>query len=224
MNIKRILQFTEIDTKITIIQVKTLVVFTAIAIILSIGMKQPTWAVIYMGFGSLILSTTPFAYDSKIENGFLALLPAKNSERIGGRYLYFLGMVVLGFTVGILAMLINVLMGIEVTKMDGIVTILAFGGIILFGSLQMLVFYQFGKHVGQQLIGIIRLVPGLLFFVGMNAMNGLIRQRDPQMKTVMTHLFQYRVALTIGFVIVSVVVFILSIAIANRICQNRDLD
>ena len=46
------------------------------------------WSSMYMVFMGIILSTTPFAIDSAVADGFIKMLPASAKQRVLGRFLF----------------------------------------------------------------------------------------------------------------------------------------
>lgn len=162
----RAVHFMKIDWMMTKTQTRVLWLFAVIALLLSFMQGSLYWAPLYMMFGGLMMATTPFCIRQQSNNGFLLLLPATEQERVAGRFLY--GIVILMISLvcgGIDMFLVVVVKHIQVPY-----TVPFYIGIVVVGliliALQDTILYIVGELKSQQMMGVIRMIPGFLFFFG----------------------------------------------------------
>lgn len=179
----RALHFLKIDLCLTKMQNRTMGIFIVLAILLSIGSESLYFGPLYMIFGSIVLSTTPFFTCQQSNNGFLLLLPATEKDRVMGRFGYGITLNFISLLIGIIITLI-----VSITKNADIsyvapfyIGITAVGFIML--SLQYTLLYLIGEVKSQQLMGIIRILPGFIFFFGNFLLIDFVKEYNPQDQT-----------------------------------------
>lgn len=100
------LRFMKIDYRITKTQTKLFLIFVAVAIFIAVKNDKPLFAIGYLCFGSIILSTTPFTIQTSSNSGFINLLPATTLSRVIGRFLFSISMTLVGLVSGELVIVI----------------------------------------------------------------------------------------------------------------------
>lgn len=227
----RAIHFLKVDLCLTKMQNRTMWIFIIISIILSIGQGNPYWGPLYMVFCSMILSTTPFFAYQKSNSGFLLMLPATVKDRVVGRFGY-------GITLNLVSLLIGgiITVGVSIIGNKDIPYIAPFyigiaaAGLIML-SLQYTLLYIIGNVKSQQLIGILRILPGFLFFFGgfwlvdfVNDYNtsenteGIIKWMSNCLIWLCNHLLESTlIALLIG-----IIFFITGIFISVQVVKKRD--
>lgn len=163
----RILHFLQVDFLMTKAQTRLLWVFVLIAVFLSALEGNPYWGTLYMVFGGVVLSTTPFCIRQQSNHGFLLMLPASEAERVAGRFLYGALMLLVCACFGGISMLfISIKEGVKVLFAAPFYMVLLGMGLFMTG-IQYMLLYLIGELKSQQVFGIIRMLPGfLLFFAG----------------------------------------------------------
>lgn len=123
------------------------------------------WSSMYMVFMGIILSTTPFAIDSAVADGFIKMLPASAKQRVLGRFLFGVVFLTVCAVCGSLTVIPYIL--------DGGITIgYILPKVIIFLSVGLCinaiqyVFMYFFEFKNQQYLALIRMVPGFIFFFG----------------------------------------------------------
>lgn len=170
----RAVYFLQIDRLMTKkVQGRVLWLFVIIALALSIFQESLYWGPLYMVFGSMILSTTPFTTSMSGSHGFLLMLPATVKDRVAGRFGYGLLMLIISLLVGgTSTVLVCIIKKMEVSSIFFIFYMgLAAAGLIML-SFQYTLFYIVGEMKSQQLMSVLRMLPGfLLFIVGTSVMS-----------------------------------------------------
>lgn len=170
----------------------------------------------YMIFMMTIFSTTPFGSCRREETGFLQLLPATTWDKVAGRFLYGVSLMALAIVFGIAAVVIYRILGFEINAMDIPLCMIVLAVGILIMTAQYIFFYLFGENISQNLLGVVRTIPGMCFFFVAANLSKEIR-KDPEkmfqmMQVVGEHLR------TIGWV--SIVVAVAALIAASVFCAK----
>lgn len=159
-----------------------LMIFVVIAVILfsskMLTEGEEAWGVMYMIFMGIIFAATPFSLDSTTSNGFIKLLPAPARSRVYGRFLYSF-VFLLGCTgVGIVLALPSVDKS-QANVGDFLLQIICLlGAGLIMNSVQYVVCY-FCEIKNPQVLSIIRILPGFIFFfAGNNFMAEIINNQE----------------------------------------------
>lgn len=175
----RALQFMKIDYVLMRKQLYTTPVFFLVPLVVASGIEEKALTLLTAASYSLLIAsifaTTPFSYCVGKSKKFLLLFPATVKDRVIGRFLYGLSLlaILLWLFCGVI-MGANYLMGTETPRwvLAACLCELAVG--IVLTSLQLLFFYLFGegKDNWQYLSNIVRVLPGMVLFFGVNAAVG----------------------------------------------------
>lgn len=170
----------------------------------------------YMIFMMTIFSTAPFGSCRREETGFLQLLPATTWDRVAGRFLYGVSLMALAIVFGIAAVAIYRILGFEINVMDIPLCMIVLAVGILIITAEYIFFYLFGENTSQNLLGVVRTIPGMCFFFVSANLSKEIR-KDPEkmfqmMQVVGEHLR------TIGWV--SIIVAIAALIAASVFCAK----
>ncbi len=221
----RALYFLQIDRMITKMQGHLIWLFIMIAVILSFAQKNPYWGSLYMVFGSMILSSTPFTMNPANTYGFLLMLPATVKDRVFGRFLYGLSLLLLTlFFGGLGTVLVCIVNHIELSSMILIFYIGVAATALIMLSIQYTIFYLVGELKSQQVMGLIRMIPGfLLFILGSIAMDIIQEESNSNLvfsflTWINNHLFE---CVLLVFLI-AVLIFLAGIFISVKIQKKRD--
>lgn len=176
----------------------------------------------YMVFMMIIFSCSPFGSCRREETGFLQLLPATTRDRVAGRFLYGISLLMIAVVLGAGAMAAFRVFGFQSSAMDIQLCLIALAVGIFIMTAEYVFFYLFGENTSQNLLGIIRVVPGMcFFFVTANLSKELLK--DPvKMMQAMETVGRYlnlisRIALT-----ASLVMFVAAIWLCAAVTDKRD--
>lgn len=176
----------------------------------------------YMVFMMIIFSCSPFGSCRREETGFLQLLPATTRDRVAGRFLYGMSLIMIAVVLGAGAMAAFRVFGFQSSAMDISLCLIVLAVGIFIMTAEYVFFYLFGENTSQNLLGIIRVVPGMcFFFVTANLSKELLK--DPvKMTQAMETVGRYlnlisRIALTASFVM-----FVAAIWLCAAVTDKRD--
>lgn len=176
----------------------------------------------YMVFMMIIFSCSPFGSCRREETGFLQLLPATTRDRVAGRFLYGMSLMMIAVVLGAGAMAAFRVFGFQSSAMDIPLCLIVLAVGIFIMTAEYVFFYLFGENTAQNLLGIIRVVPGMcFFFVTANLSKELLK--DPvKMTQAMETVGRYlnlisRIALT-----ASLVMFVAAIWLCAAVTDKRD--
>lgn len=176
----------------------------------------------YMVFMVIIFSCSPFGSCRREETGFLQLLPATTRDRVAGRFLYGMSLIMIAVVLGAGAMAAFRVFGFQSSAMDIQLCLIVLAVGIFIMTAEYVFFYLFGENTSQNLLGIIRVVPGMcFFFVTANLSKELLK--DPvKMTQAMETVGRYlnlisRIALT-----ASLVMFVAAIWLCAAVTDKRD--
>ena len=148
--------------KVLMIVFPVFVVFMSIYSKVSQGM---IFTISYLCFGVLIVSTAPYCLENRNMSSFIQMLPGSDRERVVGRYMCFGAMLLAAVAYGVgVVLATGWIKGFHVTYFDMYFSVLAVAFSFIVGSLQFLILYIAGRGKSNQLLNIIRMLPGFVFF------------------------------------------------------------
>ncbi len=194
-------------------------VFTALAFVLSLKMDSPYFAVLYMVFDAMVFTTVPFSQDQLSEAGFINMLPGTIRNRVAGRYLFAMSMLLIGTVLGVVIIAIDTLI-IKVDTTYAFAVCTAFAGVgMMLCSLQYILFYAIGKGKSAQATNIVRIIPSFLMFFGVSYLVDWV-QDHPQ--TDLNWVYDNANLLAFGLVVIGLILYLIGILISSAIVSRRD--
>ncbi|MDD2972603.1 MAG: ABC-2 transporter permease [Lachnospiraceae bacterium] len=189
------------------------------AIALYTGKNNPFFSVSYMCFCGVIMSVQPFQQEQLAESGFLNMLPGTKRERVCGRYLFGLGMILVSALLGMLVLLLG--SGMEHQKNANLLPVLVtcIGITLIVLSFQYVLFYAMGKIKSQQFAGLIMMAPGFIFFFGMNFLLGKMQKNNVD---ILYWWMKHMEPLAWCVLLLGILLWIGSMRCAVRLIQKRD--
>ena len=217
--------FLQIDRVMAKLQERLIWLFIAIALLLSIYQGNPYWGPLYMVFGSMILSTTPFTISQVSNSGFLLMLPATIKDRVIGRFFYGLFLMIIALLFGgINAILVCVIKHIELSS----VFLIFYIGIASVGlsmlSIQNTVLYIIGEFKSQQILAVVRMIPGFLLFI-MGTIVMEIMEEETNTEAVFSSILwinHHLMECAILLLLIGILVFLAGIFISVQVQKKRD--
>lgn len=132
------------------------------------------WGLLYMQFAGLVCVTMPFFS----QTGFLMNLPARQEERVLGRYLYGLLLMLAVSAAGILSVAIRAFVKKDVALSELMpVAGMMIGIGLVFMAVQFLTMYLL-RIRNQQMLSIIRMVPAFVFLFGSDTLADAIMEES----------------------------------------------
>lgn len=219
----RAIQFFKVDLIRSKAQMKFMVIFFILAFVLGFTTEAGVaFSFMYMIFAGVILSGQPFMMEQASESGFINMLPGSKTERVAGRYLMTLSLLLFGAITGTFIVVIGELL--QKATMQGleIMIPLAVGVGMIIIALQNVLLYAIGKGKSQQMIGIIRMIPGFVgFFVGIGIVDEI--QKNP-MQYANLWFFSHPQEAALLVLLAGILVYIVGILVSTAIIKKRDFN
>ncbi|MFA9376974.1 MAG: ABC-2 transporter permease [Lachnotalea sp.] len=214
-----VIKFSIVDILRCKTQLWMMVPFSVIGFIFMKSSLGPLNGVIYMCFAAIILSTQPFMQEQIAESGFVNMLPTTKNERVIGRYLFGLLLLIFAMGLSLISLVIYSLINNGIPSNWNIAIIGSFGiGLIVLGF-QYVVFYAMGKMKSQQFASLIMMAPGFILFFGANFIIGKIEKNMPSaVEWIASNLTAFAVLI----MVVGIVIWVLSIIVTTKIIDKRD--
>lgn len=217
-------KFTMIDMRLMKSQKAFIVAFPLLASLISIWSDEITFTISYLCFGVLIVSTMPFLMEKQNLYSFIQLLPGSEKDRVTGRYLYFLILLLAFVVLGVGISGILVLCGDTVFQSQDIY----FGAALVIismivGTLQFAVFYVVGRAKSEQWLNIMRVIPGFAFFFCANYVIDIIEEHPERIQEAIDFINRNKTMLLVAGVVISLVVLMICIRISTAIVKRRDI-
>lgn len=128
------------------------------------------WGILYLVFGGLIIVSNPFFAMSNISEVFTNMLPASVADRVFGRYLFGVTVMVVSALLGVASEFFRMMVKGEIS-MKGIwvFTAVFLGAALIVMAVEFLVLY-FVTIRNAQILSIVRMVPAFVLFFGASAL------------------------------------------------------
>lgn len=215
------IKFAKIDFRKTLSQMKVMAIFMAGAFLCGVWAEERYWSVIYLAFGGILMTTTPFFDEMLTERGFFILLPAKAESRMRGRYLFGSIFIFACCVYGAMVEWIVSLYKKSVLPHFIPIILMIFSSVLICNSIQFLVF-TFLNVKNAQVLSLIRMIiPFVVFFIG-NAISNQAIHNPKEMVYVFTDFFQYTEQHIIFMAFVFLGVSMLITILCCEICAWRE--
>lgn len=177
----------------------------------------------YGVFIAIVVSTVPFGNCRRADAGFLQLLPATTWQRVLGRFLFGLCLLLAGSTISIgCTVVYQMLMGSEINLMVlPFYMIFASMGLVIIVA-EYILLYMIGENHGAQYISLVRMIPGMAFFFGFT---GLINtaSKDPSEAMRYLDLIDGRLdVISWGCVVFALAVMAFGVILCVKVTEKRD--
>ncbi len=224
----RALEFMKIDYIKIKQQAYAFPLFLCIAILFGLKTESivPGFSILtaleYLMFCVSVFATTPFGACDRKDAGFLVLLPSEVKDRVMGRFLFGFSLLAASLAMAGAIVGIRALQGRKMPEeilMLGLIMI-SFTAILM--VLQITFFYLFGENRAGQILSLVRIVPGMAMFFGMNALIGEIGDNPDEMPELMIWAANNLRLLGIAFVIAAVMITVGGVALCIKTTAKKD--
>ncbi len=148
--------------KIKSLYLLSIVLFAPIGFVMAYGSGKILSAYVYMLLISTIIPTSLFTSEQRSDCGFDLMLPAKEIDRVAGRYIISAITIVYEFVVGtVVTFVLNKSMdaaGIDVFVVFKIFT----GGLLMYMAIALYFFYIIGRGINQQVRSVVMMFPNMI--------------------------------------------------------------
>ncbi|MCH5263740.1 MAG: ABC-2 transporter permease [Lachnospiraceae bacterium] len=176
----------------------------------------------YPVFIAIVFSTIPFGACRREDAGFMLMLPATTRDRVVGRFLYGIIMLLLAAAIGEICIAGYMVLGYRLRPMDLFVCLIGFSVALLLVVVEYVFLYLFGENQGPQMLSLVRMIPGMCyFFVGLNISSKLMEEPGAVADAVAT-LIDHLMSISIAGVAVSIIVLVAAIELCVRVTEKKD--
>ena len=178
---------------------------------------------IYELFFAIVSCTAPFGTCRREDAGFMLLLPATTRDRVVGRFLYGISLMLFAAVVGGIAMIGNMaLLGYRYSPIELAVCLIGFSVGILIMTVEYVFLYLFGENQGPQVINFVRVIPGMCyFFVGLN-LAGRLTAHPEQAADAIVFIIGHLEKVCIVGMAVTIIVLVAAIALCVKVTEKKD--
>lgn len=177
----------------------------------------------YGVFIAIVFSTVPFGNCSRSDAGFLQMLPATTWQRVLGRFLFGLTLILTGSVISVgCTVVYQLLMGTGINLMaPPFYMIFASIGMVII-TVQYMILYLIGENRGAQYLSLIRMIPGMSFFFGSIKLMGAVQEDSSEVMKVL-ELINGRInVIGWGSVIIALAVMAVGVILCVRATEKRD--
>lgn len=219
------LYFTKIDYIRTRTQMYWILAILAFVTLLMRFMTDSTDVMIFLYgvFVAIVVSTIPFGNCSRADAGFRQLLPATTWQRVLGRFLFGLFMLLAGSMISIgCTVVYQILVGGGMNLMTPLFyMILSSIGLVIITA-EYVVLYMIGENRGAQFISLVRMIPGMAFFFGSMGLANAVSE-DPSKAMRYLELIGNRLdVIGWGCVVCALAVMAAGVILCVKVTEKRD--
>lgn len=177
---------------------------------------------IYELFFAIVVCTAPFGTCRREDAGFLMLLPATTRDRVVGRFLYGISLLLLAAVFGGIGMIGNMVLGYRYSSIELVVCLVGLVVGILFVTVEYVFLYLFGENQGPQVINFVRVIPGMCyFFVGLN-LAGRLTAHPEQATDAIVFIINHLETIAIAGIAAALVLLVAAIALCVKVTEKKE--
>ena len=199
-----------------------LAVMIAIMLFEHIDGYNTTTLFIYELFFAIVSCTAPFGTCRREDAGFLLLLPATTRDRIVGRFLYGISLMLIAAVLGGIAMIGNMALGHRYSPIELAICLIGFSAGILIMTAEYVFLYLFGELQGPQVLNFVRVIPGMCyFFVGIN-LTGRLAAHPEQAADAIMFITSHLETIGIVCIAAALIVLVAAITLCAKVTEKKD--
>ena len=178
---------------------------------------------LYELFFAIVSCSAPFGTCRREDAGFLMLLPATTRDRVVGRFLYGISLMLYAAAFGAIAMIGSVMvLGYRYSSIELVICLIGFSVGILIMTVEYVFLYLFGENQGQQIINFIRVIPGMCyFFVGINLVGRLTAHPEQAANAIMFIISHLETIAIVG-IVATLIVLVAAITLCVKMTEKKD--
>ena len=208
------INYLKMDLKLMGKSLKTLLFLPLVAIIL-MAAGNTVFGLTYIFFLMIVINTAPFSISSNENYSKLYYsLPSKISDMVKGRYLFFISIAVIVWTVAGISAFFTYTMG-KVSLFELFGCLLSGAAVTVICSVQYPLYYKFGITKGRILSMIIYMFPAIVAF----AIPSILVETGGTMSSIdLSQSIIY-----IAIILAIVISYFISYFISYKICANKEI-
>lgn len=174
----------------------------------------------YMGLVVTVAPTSLFTYEQKSDCGFDNLLPARDMDKVLGRYM--LGAVCILFQLILGIIICTAMSSFTSLKLSGLgITAMVFIAItLIYLSIAFVAYYLIGRNLNQQIRGTIVMLPCLIIWFAANAVINMFVDGD--VAGLVAKIMEHKVIISALALVIGVALYIISALISAQIVKKKD--
>lgn len=176
----------------------------------------------YGVFIAIVFSTNPFGACTRKDAGFQQLLPATTLQRVAGRFLFGLSLLLVGAGVGLASTAVYCLMMGKDEFVPLPVCLLTFAVGLVIITVQYIFFYLVGESRGAQFLSLVRMVPGMCFFFASMKVMGEVQKNPAQALALIGKIDGSLDSIGWGSVVLALAVMAAGILLCARTTAKKD--
>lgn len=177
---------------------------------------------LYPVFIAIVFSTIPFGACRREDAGFMLMLPATTRDRVVGRYLYGIALLMMAVITGVICIIGYVALGYRFSSVDLFMCLIGFSVAVLLIAAEYVFLYLFGENQGPQMLSLARMIPGMCyFFVGLNITSRLVEDPGAVVDVIATFI-NHLGAISIVGAAVTIIVLVAAIELCVRVTEKKD--
>lgn len=218
------LYFTKIDYIKARTQLYTILVITVVVMVIMRLSTDVTGQVgfMYGVFLAIVFATTPFGNCTRKDAGFQLLLPATTLQRVLGRFMFGLSLLLIGICIGLATTVgYHLLTGQEETVPLPMCLITFAVGLVIITA-QYIFFYLVGENKGAQFLSIVRMIPGMCFFFISMSVMGEIKKNPTAVLVMVEKIGGNLNGIAWGCALFALVMMIAGILLCTKVTAKKD--
>lgn len=174
----------------------------------------------YMGLVVMLVPASLFTYEQKTDCGFDNLLPARDMDKVFGRYM--LGVVCILFQLILGIIICAVMSSFTSLKLSGLGMIsMVFVAITLIAlSIIFVAYYLIGRNLNQQIKGVILMLPCLMIWFVVNTVIGILGDGD--IVGLIAKIIENKEIISALALVIGVAMYIISALISAQVVKKKD--
>lgn len=198
----------------------SIVLFAPIAAMMAFSVESLLGVFSYMALVVIISPTSLFTYEQKADCGFDGLLPAKDSDKVIGRYLLGCVCIVFQLTLGfVISCIVTIFSDMKISELP-VIFMVFIAATLIYLSIAFVINYSLGRNLNNQVRSIMVVVPCLIIWGIVNTFIGLVVEED--ITGFIINVINNKEVLSAIALVIGVVMYIISAMISIQIVKRKD--
>ena len=176
----------------------------------------------YGVFIAIVFSTNPFGACSRKDMGFQQLLPATTFQRVAGRFLFGMFLLLTGIGIGLAGTAVYCVLTGKAEFVSLPMCLLTFAVGVVIITVQYIFFYLVGESRGAQLLSLVRVLPSMCFFFVSMKVIGEIQKNPAEAFALLEKVGGNLDAIGWGGAVMALIVMMAGIVFCTRATAKKD--
>ncbi len=176
----------------------------------------------YGVFIAIVFSTNPFGACTRKDMGFQQLLPATTFQRVAGRFLFGMFLLLTGIGIGLAGTAVYCVLTGKAEFVSLPMCLLTFAVGVVIITVQYIFFYLVGESKGAQLLSLVRVAPSMCFFFISMKLIGEIQKNPAAAFALLEKVGGNLDAIGWGGAVMALIVMMAGILLCTRATAKKD--